>query len=131
MTTTSPDAITAALTGRYDDWIAAIVANDADRIAQFVTQDWVFVGETGITEGTRFLEVVRTGTLSHSAMRTEGAARVRVYGDTAVLSVRVVNTAHLDGASIESDEWTTDVFVLRDGDWLCALTHLTAVRRAD
>ncbi|MET8649533.1 nuclear transport factor 2 family protein [Nocardia aurea] len=116
------------LTLRYDDWLTAIVANDADRIAEFVTDEWVFVGETGITEGTRFLELVRAGTLTHSAMARVGEPRIRRHGEVAVFSVRVRNTARFDGREFDSDEWTTDVFVERDGDWYCVLTQLTTVR---
>jgi hypothetical protein len=52
--------------------------------------------------------------------------RVRTYGETAVVTVRATNTAHFRGERFDADEWTTDVFVRRDGRWLCALSHITA-----
>ncbi|UFS93367.1 nuclear transport factor 2 family protein [Nocardia huaxiensis] len=117
-----------ALRARYDAWLVALVANDADAIAGFVTPDWIFAGENGITPGDLFLNLVRDGTLSHSAMDAVSDPIIRVYGETATLTVRVTNTAHYQGQRIESDEWTTDVFVRHDGAWRCALTHLTGVR---
>jgi hypothetical protein len=51
--------------------------------------------------------------------------RVRVYGGTAVLTARVTNTAHYGGKRFDADEWTTDVFVLRDGRWRCVLSQIT------
>jgi hypothetical protein len=52
--------------------------------------------------------------------------RVRVYGDTALITGRVTNTAHFRGERYDADEWTTDVFVKRDGRWLCVLSHVTS-----
>ncbi|MBL1076197.1 nuclear transport factor 2 family protein [Nocardia sp. 2] len=121
------EAAEKALRSTYAEWLTALVENDADRLAEFVTADWVFVGERGITPGALFLELVRSGELSHSAMAAVGEPRIRVHGTTAVLSVRVVNTAHYRGQTVEADEWTTDVFILDDGGWRCELTHLTTV----
>jgi hypothetical protein len=43
---------------------------------------------------------------------------------------RVTNTAHHRGQRFDADEWTTDVFVRRDGRWLCVLSHITAAAPA-
>jgi hypothetical protein len=51
---------------------------------------------------------------------------VRVYEDTAVLTARVTNTAHHAGQRYDADEWTTDVFVRREGRWRCVLSQITA-----
>ncbi len=101
-----------------DAWAEAIVANDADRIAEYMADEWVIVSASGISPAADFLGLVRSGELSHSAFRREGPARVRVHGDTAVLTARVLNTAHHGGNRYDADEWTTDVFVRRDGRWL-------------
>jgi len=54
-------------------------------------------------------------------------ARVKFYGDTAVMTICVVNTAHFGGQQFDADEWATDVFVKRNGKWLCAHSHITTV----
>lgn len=107
-------------------WAEAIVTNDASRIAAFVTDDWVLVSESGISPGREFLALVESGRLTHSAMAAIGDTRIRVWGETAVLTARVTNTAHYLGRRFDADEWTTDVFVRQDGRWLCALSHYTA-----
>ena len=109
-----------------EDWAAAMVANDADRIGSYMADDWVIVSERGISTKEDFLAFVRSGQLTHSMFEMVGDARIREYGDTAVLSARVVNTAHFGGQQFDADEWTTDVFVRRDGKWLCALSHITS-----
>ncbi|WP_329389948.1 nuclear transport factor 2 family protein [Streptomyces sp. NBC_01351] len=120
------DAVHAALTTVAEAWAAAIVSNDAARIASFMTDDWAIVSESGIASKDDFLAFVASGRLTHSAMDLVSTPRVRVHGDTAVFSVRVTNTAHYGGQRFDADEWTSDVFVRRDGRWLCLLSHITA-----
>lgn len=108
-----------------EDWAAAMVANDADRIGSYMADDWVIVSERGISTKDDFLAFVRSGQLTHSMFEMCGEARIKEYGDTAVLSARIVNTANFGGQQFDADEWTTDVFVRRDGKWLCVLSHIT------
>jgi ketosteroid isomerase-like protein len=107
------------------DWAAAMVANDADLIGSYMADDWVIVSERGISTREEFLSFVRRGQLTHSLFEMVGDARIKEYGETAVLSARIVNTAHFGGQQFDADEWTTDVFVRRNGGWLCALSHIT------
>jgi ketosteroid isomerase-like protein len=120
------DAPESELIALAEAWAEAIVADDATRIAEFVTDDWVLVSASGISAGTEFLALVESGQLSHSAMTAVGDTRVRIWGDTAVLTARVTNTAHYDGQRFDADEWTTDVFVRQHGRWRCAVSHYTS-----
>ena len=110
-----------------DEWAKAIVSNNAERIASFMADDWVMVSESGVSTKEQFMSFVDSGALTHSAMDRVSEARVRVYGDTAVLTARVTNTAHYDGRQFGADEWTSDVFVYQEGRWLCVLSQITAV----
>ncbi|MFJ1593535.1 nuclear transport factor 2 family protein [Kitasatospora albolonga] len=118
-------ADTALLAAAMDAWAAAIVANDAERIAAFMADEWVIVSESGITDRDTFLAFVTSGELTHSAMRAVIPPRIRVHRDTAVVTARITNTAHYGGRRFDADEWTTDVFVRRDGHWRCVLSHIT------
>lgn len=111
------------------EWAEAMVANDAERIGSFMADEWVIVSERGISSKEYFLEFVRSGALTHSSFEMVGDARIKVYGDTAVLTGRVVNTAHFGGQRFDQDEWTSDVFVKRDGKWLCVLSHITPANK--
>lgn len=124
------DAIQAELVAVAEDWAAAIVSNDAASIAAFMAVEWVIVSDSGVSPREQFLSLVESGELTHSAMQMVGDARVRVYGDTAVVTGRVTNTAHHLGRQFDADEWTTDVYVRRDGRWLCVLSHITAAASA-
>ncbi|CAN5671418.1 hypothetical protein BH24ACI3_BH24ACI3_14590 [soil metagenome] len=110
-----------------DSWAKAMVANDADLIGSFMADEWVMVSERGISTREHFLGFVRSGQLTHSEFRMVGKARISIYGETAVLTGRVVNTAHFGNEQFDADEWTSDVFVFRDGKWLCVHSHITGV----
>lgn len=120
-----PSDVEAELLAVAEAWAEAIVANDAERIAAFVTDDWVIVSESGLSPGRQLLALVASGELSHSAMGAVGEKRVRIFDDVAVVTARVTNTAHHAGRRYDADEWTTDLFVRSEGRWLCALTHYT------
>ncbi|WP_231158180.1 nuclear transport factor 2 family protein [Streptomyces sp. CNZ748] len=107
-------------------WADAIVSNDASRIGGFMADEWVIVSESGVCAEEQFLSLVESGELTHSAMTSISQPRIRVYGGTAVFTGRVTNTAHYKGQRFDADEWTTDVFVNRNGRWLCVLSHITA-----
>ncbi|MGD9561941.1 MAG: nuclear transport factor 2 family protein [Pyrinomonadaceae bacterium] len=113
------------------EWADAMVANDAERIGSYMAEEWVIVSERGLAGKEHFLEFVRSGQLTHSSFEMIGDARIEVYGETAVLTCRVVNTAHFGGQRFDADEWTSDVFVKRDGRWLCVLSHITPVMKSE
>ncbi len=120
------DLSAAELIAVAEDWARAIVSNESERIAGFMADEWVIVSETGVSPKAEFLSVVESGVLTHSAMQAVSEYRVRLYGDTAVLTARVTNTAHYGGEQFDADEWTTDVFVRQDGRWRCVLSHITS-----
>ena len=108
-----------------DEWAAAIVANDADSIAEFMSEDWVMVSETGVSGRDQFLVLVGSGRLTHSAMERVAPLQIRRLGDEVALTSRVTNTAHLDGQRFDADEWTTDILVRSHDRWKCVLTQVT------
>ncbi len=125
--TTEQNALKQELIDLGARWAEAMVANDAGRIGSFMADDWVIVSERGMSTKQQFLSFVESGALTHSAFEMASDARVRQYGDTAVMSIRVTNTAHFGGQQYDADEWTSDVFIKRGGKWLCVLSHITAV----
>jgi ketosteroid isomerase-like protein len=51
--------------------------------------------------------------------------RVRVYGDSAVVTALTRTKGKFMGQEFSTQERSTDVFVKRDGQWRCVLTQLT------
>ena len=104
---------------------AAMVSNDVERIAACISDDWVLVTpEAGPVGRERILSVIADGSLSHDMMVMD-IARIKVYGDIAVVTGRGQNSGHFAGAPISADEWITDIYRKMGERWLCVLTHLT------
>lgn len=120
-TTVSRDELALLL----EEWAAAIVANDPERIARFAEPDWVIVGPEGGPCGLdRFLAVVASGELTHSEMSFE-VLEVRQFGDVAVVLAHGTNRGAFRDEPFAADEWVTEVFVRREGNWRCSMTALT------
>ena len=103
----------------------AIIKNDLERIGRLVADDWIIIDPNGeIVDRTRFFEMIKSGALTHDTMESEDF-RVRVYGDSAVVSAITSAKGKFMGQEFSTHERTTDVFVKRDGRWQCVLTHLT------
>ena len=110
-------------------WEQAIVSNDAEAIGRFMAEGWVIVSERGATKKNDFLAVVASGDLTHETFKGE-IISIRQYGEAAVLAGRVRNNGHYQGRPFSADEWTTDVFVKRNGKWLCVHSHITTAKEA-
>ena len=103
----------------------AIVKNDLEGIGRLVADDWIIIDPNGgIVDRTRFFEVIKSGALAHNTMESEDF-RVRVYGDSAVVTGITRTKGRFMGQEFSTQERATDVFVRRAGRWQCVLTHLT------
>jgi ketosteroid isomerase-like protein len=108
-----------------NDFAQAVVKNDADAIDGFLADDWIIVDpDGGIIDKTRFLEVIRSGALSHELMESADW-RVRLYGNTALVTGLTTSKGKFMGQDFTSCERATDVFVKQDDRWLCVFTQLT------
>src|SRR5688500_2691597 len=84
-------------------WAAAIVANDADAIGSFMTNDWIMISERGVSSKEHFLSSVRSGQLTHIAMDLAELGTISIFGDTAIFAARVINTAQFGGQTFEAN----------------------------
>jgi ketosteroid isomerase-like protein len=101
----------------------ALVANDADAVAGYFADDWVYVVPTGPVPKADIIGWIGTGRLAHYTMDTVGEPRVVVYGDTVIVTARQASSGAWEGVAYTADEWITDVFVRRDGQWTCVLSQ--------
>ena len=107
-----------------EEWSQAIVSNDAAAIGRFMSDDWLIVGQSGITDKNTFLSLVASADLTHETMQGD-VKRVVACKDIVIVIARGTNNGHFRGQPFTSDEWITDVFERRAGRWQCVLTHLT------
>lgn len=109
------------------DWDAAIVTNNAKKIRGYMTDDWVCVATNGgITTLDTFLEQIHSGLLTHHEMSTQDS-RVRVYGNTGIVTGKGYSKGTFKGEAFSFHEWSTSVFVLKGTEWKCVLTMLADV----
>jgi ketosteroid isomerase-like protein len=108
-----------------NEFAEAIAKNDPEAVGRLVADDWIVIDpDGGIVDRTRFFEVIKSGVLTHDMMESEDL-RVRVYGDSAVVTAVTRTKGKFMGQEFSTQERATDVFVKREGRWQCVLTHLT------
>lgn len=127
-------ATLAAVTDRADlldrtaaQFELALQRNDVTALERVLTPDWLIVDSDGHQiSRDRFLSLLRSGELSHSAMRSS-ETRIRICGDAAVTTVRADGQGTYHGNAFRFSERSTDVWLWIDGQWVCALTQLTRI----
>ena len=103
----------------------AVVSNDAAAVGRLLADDWIIVGPDGsIIDKSRFLEVIRSGSLSHDKMESEDI-KVRICNNSAIVTALTTSKGTFMGQEFTSLERATDVFVKQNGRWQCVFTHLT------
>lgn len=103
----------------------AIVKNDTEAVGRFLADDWIIIDpDGGIIDRATFLGVMKSGALTHEMMESDDA-RVRIYGNTAIVTALTTTKGKFKGQAFTTQERATDVFVKQNGRWECALSHLT------
>src|ERR1700746_88167 len=97
-----------------EEFVDAIAKNDLEAIERFVTDDWIIINADGeIIDRERFLGVIKSAALTHEMMESDDI-RVRVYGNSAVVSALTRSKGKFMGQEFTTRERSTDVFVKRD-----------------
>ena len=108
-----------------NEFARAVTSNNADTLDRLLADDWIIVEPDGsIIDKARFLEVIRSGALSHESMKSTDL-KVRVYGNTAVVTGLTTSKGKFMGQDFTSCERATDIFVKQSDRWQCVFTQLT------
>jgi len=105
-------------------WDEAMVRNNVEEIAQYMTDDWVIVGSNGITTRGMFLESIKSGSVMHNKMDSDEMT-IKIYGDTGIVISRGTSAGTYNGKSFNLYEWSTSVFIRTEGNWRCVSTMVT------
>ena len=112
-----------------EEFAKAFVSNDAEAMGRFLADDWIIIASEGaVIDKPTFLGAVKSGTLTHE-MLTLDEARVRVYGDAAIVTGRASVKGTYEGEPFSQQELVTDVFVRQGDRWQWVHTHLTRAGR--
>ncbi|MEU6247871.1 nuclear transport factor 2 family protein [Glycomyces sp. NPDC047010] len=103
----------------------ALLANDATRIAGFLTDEWVYVGPDGMVTKSELVEWIASGRLAHHTMEAAGPERTVATSDALLVTCQRVSTGAWEGDPYTADEWISDLWVREGGTWKCAFTQKT------
>ena len=118
----SPDE--ALLRKAEKDWNAAIGAKDAAKAVKFMADDYVLVGvrSTGSSTVDRETWLQSLVAMRVFSYQTE-VTGLRVYGDSAVVSVKGSWHISFNGQEVDENFFLTDVWSKRADGWKVVLRH--------
>jgi len=110
-----------------DKFAAAYSHNDADALDALWAVDYTFVNPAGqvLTKAQR-LSMLRSGELKIETYKRDDE-KIRVYGDTAVVTYRSTVQAKRNGHDISSQRRVITVLVKRDGRWQAVAQQSTTI----
>ena len=108
-----------------NEFAQAVVKNDPEAIGRFLAEDWIIIEpDGGIIDRARFLEVIKSGALTHELMESDDI-NIRVYGNTAIVTGLTTSKGKFMEQVFTTRERATDVFVNENGRWQCVFSQLT------
>lgn len=104
-------------------WNKFIEDNNVTEMSKYMTEDWVIVGQGGITSKETFLNLVKNGDLVHTRMDFE-IVRVEVYGNTSIVTQRGTSAGTYKERPFSNYEWATSILVKGHEGWLAVYTMI-------
>ncbi len=103
--------------------VAALVAHDAKALTTLLAADWrIVTADASVMTREALLKDLDAGTLKFESYKISDLD-VRLFGDAAVVIGHGDSKMEWKGESIAGREIFTDVFIRRDGKWLCVSSH--------
>jgi uncharacterized protein (TIGR02246 family) len=122
----SDAAISQTLQAIEQDWLNAEKNHDAAAFERLVADDWIAITPDGKsqTKAERAAEIKT----AHTTSATLGDMKVRVFGDTAVVTGTDDEITMEDGKKSSDHYVWTDVFVKRNGKWLAVASQTALIK---
>lgn len=105
----------------------AFVRRDAEAYDRFLADDYIFTNAAGeVADKARMMKEMKSGDTKMESGQDEDV-RVRVYGDTGVVTGLWTSKGQYKGKNFNGKERYTAVYVKRGGRWQVVAEHLTNV----
>jgi ketosteroid isomerase-like protein len=123
----SDAAVSQTLQAIEQAWLNAEKNHDAAAFEKLVADDWIAISPDGKSE-TKAERAAEIKT-AHIVSASLGDMKVRVFGDTAVVTGTDDEIAMEDGKKSSDHYVWTDVFVKRNGKWLAVASQTAVIKR--
>jgi uncharacterized protein (TIGR02246 family) len=122
----SDSAISQTLQAVEQAWLDAEKNHDAAAFEKLVADDWIAISPDGKSQAKaeRAAEI-KSG---HITSATLGDMKVRVFGDTAVVTGTDDEVTMTEGKKSSDHYVWTDVFVKRNGNWLAVASQTAQIK---
>jgi ketosteroid isomerase-like protein len=108
------------------DWTEAALKKDVAALDKILADDWVGQGPTGVSTKAQSLADLKSADYKLES-QTLGDMKVRVFGDTAVVTGSDDEKSSYKGTDTSGHYTWTDVFVKRQGRWQAAASQGTRI----
>jgi ketosteroid isomerase-like protein len=109
------------------EWADAVKRRDVEAIDRLQADEYVFTDPAGqVWTKTRELDTIKAGDLQIASFELS-EVKVRLYDNTAVVTLRIVWHGKFRDTDISGPQRMTDVFVKRDGRWQCVASQATRI----
>jgi ketosteroid isomerase-like protein len=109
--------------------VDALVRGDTKGGERYLAEDFFFSAPDGTVSGkAQFINDLKSGDLKIASSANDDM-KVRVYGNTAVLTYRSTDKGTYKGNDLSGQYRWTDVFVKHGGKWQIVSTHGTRIRQ--
>jgi len=114
-----------------DQRLAAILKQDVPMLNHLMTDDFVYTHSSGnVQTKAQFLGDMKAGTWTYKSLKLQNA-RVRFFGDTAVLTGGCNMTGVMRGKDVRLAIYFTEVYVRAHGQWHWLLWQSTRLPPED
>lgn len=105
----------------------ALAANDVDKLERLYADDFTFISPKGLLlERSESLGSLRNGSVRFDSFTLQDL-RVRVYGNSAVVTAKATVKMKNDGVEISITSRNTMILVKSNGSWKLAATQATPI----
>ena len=110
-------------------WGAAYINRDTAALERIMADDYTFTDPLGgVTDKRQNLDYIRTGLFVIKDTHSRNV-RVRIYGETAVVTALANFKARYRGVAVNGSYQYTDVLVRREGRWYAVASQATLANR--
>jgi ketosteroid isomerase-like protein len=106
---------------------AAVTKGDVTALEKYTSDDYTFINRSGVlSDKARTMSGIKSGDIKITANDLSDL-RVRVYGDTAVVTGRANTKGTMGGKDISGPVLFTRVYIKKDGRWQSVAFQQTPV----